>query len=423
METSGLSNEVLRLLLAQNSLQITGSREQLIERLGSISPSNPSSATRSRNADVSASAAKRLRPNRQEPSGSDVHDEPRVPTPEVGLPDDTTAEQNDNNQDVAQDGDRNDAPTANPALDPTHLATLIGNIVDQKLKNFMPPLQSASSLPTTPVVSASTSQPSTSRDRQLADPTFVASLLSQPPTSASPELPLPSSTPSSSLADHVSTKTKQAILRGEYVEFDLLLPENSSLLTDNELTGLSISVGGKQVDLPNPRKKKTHVDSIDKWLSAFAVYCTILLTSFPRRAVEMFTYQEIIRSAQRKFAGFAWLSYDIDFRRKAAGNLSLNWGQRDTQLYLMKFTGQAKSCCSICGSGDHYSYGCSLSALRPNNTHRGLCNNYNRGTKCSQDPCPFSHRCKTCYGDHPAYRHDDPPSKTRSQTDKKSSNR
>ena len=143
----------------------------------------------------------------------------------------------------------------------------------------MPPLQSASSLPTTPLVSASTPQPSTTR--QLADPTFVASLLSQPPTSASPELPLPSSTLSSSLADHVSTKTKQAILRGEYVEFDLLLPENSSLLTDNELTELSISVGGKQVDLPNPRKKKTHVDSIDKWLSAFAVYCTIFAHLLP----------------------------------------------------------------------------------------------------------------------------------------------
>ena len=77
----------------------------------------------------------------------------------------------------------------------------------------------------------------------------------------------------------------------------------------------------------------------------------------------------------------------------------------------MKFTGQAKSCCSICGSGDHYPCGCSLSVLRPNNTHQGLFNNYNRGTKCSQAPCPFSHRCKTCYGDHPAYRHDDPPLK------------
>ena len=420
MELSGLSNEVLRLLLAQNNLLITGSREQLIERLGSISPSNPS-ATRTRNSDASASAAKRPRTNRQEPGSSDVPDEPRNPTPEDELPGDTPTEPNDNNPEDIQDGGRNEAPPANSAFDPANLATLIGNIVDQKLKNFRPAVQSASSLPTALPTSSSTPQLATTR--QLGDPTFVASLLSQPSPSTSADLHLPSATPSSSLADHVPTKTKQAVLRGEYVEFDLLLPENSSLVTDNELTRLSISVGGKQVELPNPRRKKTHVDSIDKWLSAFAVYCTILLTSFPRRAVEMFAYQEIIRSAQRKFAGFAWLSYDIDFRRKAAGNLSLNWGERDTQLYLMKFTGQAKSCCSICGSGDHYSYGCSLSALRPNNTQRGLCNNYNRGTKCSQDPCPFSHRCKTCYGDHPAFRHDDPPSKPRSQTDKKSSNR
>lgn len=47
----------------------------------------------------------------------------------------------------------------------------------------------------------------------------------------------------------------------------------------------------------------------------------------------MFAYQEIIVSALRKFAGFAWPSYDIDFHQKAAGNLSLNWGERDTQLY------------------------------------------------------------------------------------------
>ena len=156
----------------------------MIERLGSISPSNPSSVTRSRNADASASAAKRLRPNRQEPGGSNLHDEPRDPTPEDGLPVDTTAEQNGNNhEDVVQDGDRNDSLTVNPAPDPAHLATLIGSIVDQKLRNFMPLLQSASLLPTTPLASAPISQPSTTR--QLADPTFVASLLSPPSTSAS----------------------------------------------------------------------------------------------------------------------------------------------------------------------------------------------------------------------------------------------
>ena len=420
MELSGLSNEVLRLLLVQNNLLITGSREQLIERLSSISPSNPS-ATRTSNTDASASAAKRPHTNRQESGSSDVQDEPRDPTPEDELPGDTPTEQNANNPDDVQDGGRNEAPPTNPALDPANLATLISNIVDQNLKNFRPALQSVSLLPT--VLPGSSSTPQVATTQQLADPTFVASLLSQPSSSATADLHLPSATPSSSLADHIPTKTKQAVLCSEYIEFDFLLPENSSLITDNELTRLSISVGEKQVELPNPRRKKTHVDSIDKWLSAFVVYCTILLTSFPWRAVAMFAYQEIIRSAQRKFAGFAWLAYDIDFHWKAAGNLFLNWGERDTQLYLMKFTGQAKSCCSICGSGDHYSYGCSLSALRPNNTQRGLCNNYNRGTKCSQDPCPFSHRCKTCYGDHPASHHDDPPSKPRSQTDKKSSNR
>ena len=75
--------------------------------------------------------------------------------------------------------------------------------------------------------------------------------------------------------------------------------------------------------------------------------------------------------------------YDIDFCRKAASNLSINWGERDTQLYLMKFTGQTKSCCSICGSGDHYAYGCSLSALDPTISSGHFATT---STKCCQEP-------------------------------------
>ena len=95
------------------------------------------------------------------------------------------------------------------------------------------------------------------------------------------------------------------------------------------------------------------------------------------------------RSAQRKFLGFAWLSYDIDFRRKAASNLALNWGERDIQIYLIKFTAQAKSSCTICGSGEHSSYGCSLSALRPNSAQRGVCHNFNCGSKCADSLSRF----------------------------------
>ena len=136
MELSGLSNEVLRLLLAQNNLLITGSREQLIKRFGSILPSNPS-ATRTRNADASASAAKRPRTNRQEPGSSDVQDEPRDPTPEDELSGDTPTELNDNNPEEVQDGGRNEAPPVNSSFDPANLATLIGNIVGHNFNSVL----------------------------------------------------------------------------------------------------------------------------------------------------------------------------------------------------------------------------------------------------------------------------------------------
>lgn len=62
---------------------------------------------------------------------------------------------------------------------------------------------------------------------------------------------------------------------------------------------------------------------------------------------------------------------------------------------------------------------CTLGPILQEESH-----NFNRGVKCSQDPCLFSHRCKTCNGDHPSYCHDESTSKTRSQSQqKKSANR
>lgn len=172
-----------------------------------------------------------------------------------------TAEPNSNNQDHIQDdiqvGDCKSAPSCEPC---TQSSTSI--YADQQV----------------PCHFQQTSlvhfQPSTTW--QLGDPTFEASLLSQHSMSASANLPLPSTTPSFPPVNHISTKTKQAIFWcSEHVEFDLLLPENLSLLTNNELTGLSKSVSRKQVELPNPRKKM-HVDSMDKWLSIFTIHYRII---------------------------------------------------------------------------------------------------------------------------------------------------
>ena len=76
--------------------------------------------------------------------------------------------------------------------------------------------------------------------------------------------------------------------------------------------------------------------------------------------------------ARHKLTGFAWLSYCIDF--------SLFVGVGTIFLMVAPFF-----------------------ALRPTSTCEGVCHNFNCSTKCSQDPCPFSHRCKICGGDHPPY--------------------
>lgn len=172
-----------------------------------------------------------------------------------------TAEPNSNNQDHIQDdiqvGDCKSAPSCEPY---TQSSTSI--YADQQVPCHF---QQTSSVHF---------QPSTTW--QLGDPTFEASLLSQHSMSASANLPLPSTTPSFPPVNHISTKTKQAIFWcSGHVEFDLLLQENLSLLTNNELTGLSKSVSRKQVELPNPRKKM-HVDSMDKWLSIFTIHYRII---------------------------------------------------------------------------------------------------------------------------------------------------
>ena len=56
-----LSNEVLRLLLAQNNLNITGGRDQLITHLATVSPAGALTHSRTRSSDTNPEAAKRPR--------------------------------------------------------------------------------------------------------------------------------------------------------------------------------------------------------------------------------------------------------------------------------------------------------------------------------------------------------------------------
>ena len=100
--------------------------------------------------------------------------------------------------------------------------------------------------------------------------------------------------------------------------------------------------GDREFSIPIPNfsnfGKRPKIDSIDKWLTAFGIYASIVVEKFPHKASQFFAYQRIIREASQKFKGLAWYSYDIAFRKLAAENPALNWGEHHLQLWLDKFT-------------------------------------------------------------------------------------
>ena len=182
-------------------------------------------------------------------------------------------------------------------------------------------------------------------------------------------------------AAHLPKKAEQAIVNGEYVDFASLLPVNTDKgLGDDNFT---VSLNNQSVTIPLPhlgtQRAKTRINSIEKWLSAFTVYASVMVSKFPNRALVLFNYMHIIRTASFKFRGLAWYAYDIEFRKRAAKNPRVNWGQRDMQLYLDKFTGLAQSSCFSCGSADHLAEDCPLS-VPSNRSRQNLCHNFNKGT-------------------------------------------
>ena len=212
-------------------------------------------------------------------------------------------------------------------------------------------------------------------------------------------------------------KLEDQISNGEFVDFTLLLPGNSDRPT---LGPIRLSVeGDREFSIPIPNfsnfSKRPKIDSIDKWLTAFGIYASIAVEKFPHKTSQFFANQRIIRKASQKFKGLAWYSYNIAFQKLAPKNPALNWGERHLQLWLDKFTRLARSICFVCGVADHLSDLCPLSSSRfggnwPRlSNQRTFCRNFNGGIQCSENPCPFTHRCNypDCGRRHSAYEHND----------------
>ena len=322
----------------------------------------------------------------------------------------------------ANDSQDSTSPPTGPATMPDQqLASMIASIVEQKLATLNSASNSLSSS-TSGVVQPSAQQ---SAQQHLPGVTSLAPDPSLPPVRNGGQQQIPSSldfslsssqqdlnlgTPEDaallhtnyrvpSIASHLSNSCIAAITNGEYVDLASLLPF-SSLLRDHVTANsqLKLQVGNEGLTIPLPSQaKRPKITGIDRWLDAFAIYSSVLLSSYPSRGVDLFAYQQLIRESARKFPGMAWYLYDMEFRRRASHNLSINWGQRDVQLYLDTFTGVPKAIlCKACSSSDHVTDSCPLSPRSKDSSGPklgDLCLNFNKGVFCTRTPCPYTHQC------------------------------
>ena len=83
------------------------------------------------------------------------------------------------------------------------------------------------------------------------------------------------------------------------------------------------------------RKRKPVIDTFHKWLDAYTAYMLVIVAAFPRRALELLKYQQIISRAESKFKGLAWLAYDEQFCRYAASDLTRPWDLVDLELWMV----------------------------------------------------------------------------------------
>ena len=212
----------------------------------------------------------------------------------------------------------------------------------------------------------------------------------------------------------VDRHLEDKILRGEYVDLALLLPDNlyQSQTPELQLRLDDSALGSLGSPVTMIRKRKPVIDTFQKWLDAFTTFMIVLVTTYPRRALELIKYQQIISRAVTKFKGMAWLSYDQQFRRRAAYDLTLNWDKVDLELWTVTFSGLAKPHCNVCSSPYHIQDVCpSADPNRKPRRTQTVCFDFNKSSGCRRRNCIFPHVCRRCHSSsHAAPACQQPPS-------------
>ena len=178
---------------------------------------------------------------------------------------------------------------------------------------------------------------------------------------------------------HVSHSIRQKIIEGQYIDLVCLLPprpggEEKKLMINN--LGEIISRDA------NPKK----VDTIEQWTDLMFIFAGVYLSGHPAKAIELLKYIQSVRMGASRGAVW-WKEYDVQYRLRKAQYPASSWGEVDSELWLMYMTPTA-----------------SHNALQAQHSQKptsvGKCYDFNFKGSCDKYPCPYTHSCLRCSGQH-----------------------
>jgi hypothetical protein len=127
------------------------------------------------------------------------------------------------------------------------------------------------------------------------------------------------------LGASVAPAIRGKILSDEYICLGLLLTPNQS-----DEFAVSVSQNALQVKQINKNKG---IFSIDQWSQAFSIFMSVYLEKFPNQVQQLLKYSFTIREMAKTFQGYAWRSYDENFRLCRATSL-WPWDKINQELYM-----------------------------------------------------------------------------------------
>ena len=232
--------------------------------------------------------------------------------------------------------------------------------------------------------------------------TSISSNLQQPSVAAS-SLGVPINVNTQFFLPHVSTPgaTVAGVLppvpgylvnlinKNLFVDFVLLRPCNIEKLPSTEPMGPQLNKllkceKGSELQL---------VKNFVEWAEAWAVYSGVVCQNDPSKMGNLISYFLLIAKISRDSGGSGWLDYDRAFRKKAAENSSLLWGEIDMNLFVsVVLSKPTKTSPPTAATATPSSSG--------HNSGRGICYNWNFRECPYRENCKFRHSCMSCFGSH-----------------------